>query len=68
MVVNVAADLLLLQLVYEGILVGVNIMLPSSSTINILQINKKISHELKVMIGVGIINKKSMFASTWNAI
>ena len=59
-----AADLLPLQLVHEGILVGVNIMLPSSSTINILQINKKISHELKVMIGVGIINKKSMFVST----
>ena len=59
-----AADLLPLQLVHEGTLVGVNIMLPSSSTINILQINKKISHELKVMIGVGIINKKSMFVST----
>ena len=64
MVVNVAADLLPLQLVHEGTLVGVNIMLPSSSTINILQINKKISHELKFMIGVGIMNKKSMFVST----
>ena len=59
-----AADLLPLQLVHEGTLVGVNIMLPSSSTINILQINKKISLELKFMIGVGIINKKSMFVST----
>ena len=63
-----AADLLPLQLVHEGTLVGVNIMLPSSSTINILQINKKISLELKFMIGVGIINKKSMFVSTGNAI
>ena len=62
-----AADLLSPQLVHEGSFIGVNIILPSSPTINILN-NHKISYGLKVMIGVRTKHKKSVFVSTWNAI